>query len=366
MSVHPAIAFDRRRVSEQLLRERVRVEEARELLERRRPFGLHEARVPDEADARLAALQRDEPDPVAPAREVVRGEAARRHDRAMERVGRVKARDLGVVHVLHAAVAHPDRGRRVRLDRRQRRRACARASPAGPSRPRPICSVTVTTRAVALLDDERVPGVAVQGDVDDLRGPPDLGSFFRGQPEHVLVQRRAVDLEGGRPGELRGAGLGRFPQARDLLVVEPVAEGLLGKLLARQVVPELQHARQEVGRDLDGRLAHLPVERRALLDDEDLRVRHSPPEEDRGRGARDRAADDDDVVVEMLHRDGVSIHGAEVTGSPTVSSTMSVRSTTGDAPEVLDEARRPREDEPLDRAWRGRARGGRSGSPVER
>jgi len=151
-------------------------------------------------------------------------------------------------------------------------------------------------RAVGFFDDERVPGVAVQGDVHDLRGPPHVGAFLFREGDHVLVELLAVDLEGGRAGELRGPRFRRVTEARNVLVVEPVAERLLRKLLAGEMVVELQLARQEVGRDLDRRLADLPVEGRALLDDENFHVRHPAAEENGGRGAGDRAADDDDVV----------------------------------------------------------------------
>ncbi len=69
--VVPAVALDRRGALDHLARERVGVQEARELLERRTALGGHEPLVPHEADAHLAVMQRDEPDPVAPAREVI-------------------------------------------------------------------------------------------------------------------------------------------------------------------------------------------------------------------------------------------------------------------------------------------------------
>ncbi len=304
----PAVPFDRLGVLEHLARERVRVEEARQLLEGRLPLGLDEARVPDEADARLPAAERDEPDPVAPAGEVVRGEAPRGDDAADERVGRVGADDLDAVEVLHVAIADPDRRRRVPLDRpdpaalpRQER-----LPPGGVDDP---LRADGHLRPVRLLHRDRVPGRPLEGEVDDLRRPPDLGSLRGRHLQDVLVEDGAVELEPGRPSELRRPHLGRLAQAGDLLVVEPVAERLLGEVLAAQVVVELEDPRQEVGRDLDRRLPHLPVERLALLHDEDAQGRVPAAEEDGGGGAGDGAADDDDVVVPGLAHGSLSLNG---------------------------------------------------------
>ena len=118
VSVRTDVLRDRLRVLEKLARQRVRVEEPLQLLERRAPFGCHETLVPHETDARLAAVQRDEPDPVAPAGEMVRRKPARRQDRTRVRVGGIGPGDFDAVQVFHAAIAHPDGGGRVGLDRR--------------------------------------------------------------------------------------------------------------------------------------------------------------------------------------------------------------------------------------------------------
>ena len=124
-----------------------------------------------------------------------------------------------------------------------------------------------------------------------------------------------VELRRGRAGRtgVRASCVGPISEAsrrqRHLLVVEPEAERLLGELLAGEVVVLLQDPRQEVGRDLDRRLADLPVERLGLLDDEDAEIRLAAAKEDRRRGAGDGAADDDDVVVSGLARCCSSLNG---------------------------------------------------------
>src|SRR5664279_6376810 len=178
----------------------------------------------------------------------------------MEGIGRVFTRDLDTVHVLHASVPYPDRRRRVRLDRLHapalpREQSLAARRVHGPF------AADRRARPVRLLDDERISGVAAQRDVHDLRGPPDLGPFLRRQGEDVLVELLPVDLERRRAGELRRPGLRGFPQARDLLVVEPVAECLLDELLARKVVVDLQLARQEIGRAVSYTHLTLPTKR---------------------------------------------------------------------------------------------------------
>src|SRR5262249_48166550 len=155
-----AVAFDRRRVLEKIPGQRIAVEEPRQTLLRRAAFGVHEALVPDEAHARLAVLQRNEPDPVAPAGEMVRREAPRGEDGAGEGARRVRAGDLDAVHVLDAVVADPDRRGRMRLDRGhaaalagEERLAARRVD--GPA------AADVHLRAIGFLDRDRVSPGAV-------------------------------------------------------------------------------------------------------------------------------------------------------------------------------------------------------------
>src|SRR5438552_1229492 len=82
-------------------------------------------------------------------------------------------------------------------------------------------------------------------------GPPDLAALLARDRDQPLVETRAVELEGRRASERRGSGLGGVSQACHVVVVEPEAERLLGKLLAREVVVLLEHASEEVGGDLD-------------------------------------------------------------------------------------------------------------------
>ena len=156
-------------------------------------------------------LERDEPDPVAPAREVVRGEAPRREDGTLERVGRVRVprpRRRPCPSRPGSAPRSPTSGATRSASRPPRFRASIAC--------RPVASTTHLQRTrharpVGLLDDERVPGVAVQRDVDDLRGPPDLGPFLRREREDVLVELLPVELERGRARELRRARSPRLP-----------------------------------------------------------------------------------------------------------------------------------------------------------
>ena len=194
-------------------------------------------------------------------------------------------------------------------------------------------------RAVVLLDDERVRARPLSERVArDLRRAPDLAALLAGDFQQVLVELGAVELEGRRTRELRGAGFGSFAQACDVVVVEPVAESLLGKLLARQVRPLLQDASQEVRGHFDRRLADLPVEAVGLLDDEDAQLRIAALQHDRGRSSGDGAAHDDDVVVvgalfsHRFHDQRVYCGCAPDIWTPRSSSTTIVRSTASTGP----------------------------------
>src|SRR5262249_22404903 len=156
-----------------------------------------------------AVLQRNEPDPVAPAGEMVRREAPRGEDGAGEGARRVRAGDLDAVHVLDAVVADPDRRGRMRLDRGhaaalagEERLAARRVD--GPA------AADVHLRAIGFLDRDRVsPGaVAAEREGRDLRRAPDDAALLGRDLQELLVELRAVELEGRRAGELRGAGLG--------------------------------------------------------------------------------------------------------------------------------------------------------------
>ena len=257
-----AVALDRRRRSEQLAAERVAVEKPRELLERRACPRASTRRLSQTRPTLVSpSFSGNEPDPVAPAGEVIGREAPRREDRALPRVGGVGAGEVDAVHVLDAVVADPDRGDRMRLDRRDAA-ALAREHGLPAGRVHEPAARDVGGRPVGPLDRQRVrPRAFAERPGGDLRRPPDFAALLARDREQVLVELRAVELEGRRAGELRGPGLGGLAQARDVVVDEPVAEGLLRKLLARQVGPLLEDPRQEVRRDLDGGLADLPVER---------------------------------------------------------------------------------------------------------
>ncbi len=271
-----------------------------------RSLGIHEALVPHQADAHLAVVEGDEPDPVAPAGEVVRRESPRRQDRALPRVAGIGTGARDAVHVLHVAVPDPDRRDRVGVDRRDPAAlAGEHRLPAG--RVDEPAAGDRRGRAVLLLDREgvrpRAPAffymrrfLAAETPRRHLRGAPHLGALLAGDLEEVRVELRAVELEGRRPGELRRTGLRRLAQAVHVVVEEPVPERLLRELLAGEIRPLLQHPREEVGGHLDGRLADLPVETLGLLDDQDAELRVPALQHDRGRGAGDGAAGDDDVV----------------------------------------------------------------------
>ena len=196
-------------------------------------------------------------------------------------------------------------------------------------------------RAVALLDGERVRGGAGrlgERPAGDPGRAPELGALFARGLQQVLVELGAVELERRRACELRGPGLRGLAQARDVVVEEPVAEGLFRELVAHEVRPLLQHARQEVRRDLDRRLADLPVEALGLFDHEDAQLRVAALQDDRGRGAGDGAAHDDDVVLagsvvpHGFHRARVYCGRAPNTWTPRSSSTTIVRSTASTGP----------------------------------
>jgi hypothetical protein len=91
-------------------------------------------------------------------------------------------------------------------------------------------------RAVVFLDLDRVSRFAAELERGHLCRTPDLAPFFSGHVEEALVELRASSWKEGVRASCVGPGLGRFLQARHLVVDEPEPEGLLGKLLAREVV----------------------------------------------------------------------------------------------------------------------------------
>ena len=118
----------------------------------------------------------------------------------------------------------------------------------------------------------------------------------------MLVKDVAPELEGGDGAALEGSGLARLGEAGHLLVVEPVAQPLLGQVLALQVLPEGQPPGEEHARHLGGGLPHLGVERLLAFHHQHREIRTVPPEQDRRRRAAEGATEDDHV--EISHRHG--------------------------------------------------------------
>jgi hypothetical protein len=144
----------------------------------------------------------------------------------------------------------------------------------------------------------RCPGRILE--VDHARGAQHVDTGGLGEPVHVLVQDRPIDVVAREQRlvevpELRGIG-----QRADPLVLEPVALPVLGELLGREVAVEAELARQEPRSELDDRLADLPVELGFLLDENDTEVGMISLEKQRGRRSRERPPDDRDVVAMIL------------------------------------------------------------------
>src|SRR5262249_28915151 len=147
--------------------------------------------------------------------------------------------------------------------------------------------------------------------LEDLRRPPELRALFHREAEDMLVELGPVDLEAWNPRKLVRSRLARLLHSRRRAVVEPVAQAMLGELVAGQVFVESEDSRQEVGGGLDGRFADLPVERGLALDDEDAELGMAPAKEQRGGSTRERASQDHDVVSKGFRFGHESGHSTE-------------------------------------------------------
>src|SRR5262249_19144261 len=135
------------------------------------------------------------------------------------------------VQVLDAAITHPDRGGGMRLDRSD-------ASAASSEHRVPAARVddpfggNLDLLPVLSLDRDGISRAVAELDAGDASRPPDLRAFLGGQMNQMLIELRAVELEGRGPRELRRPDFRGVAQALHIVVDEPVAERLFGKLVA--------------------------------------------------------------------------------------------------------------------------------------
>ncbi len=144
--------------------------------------------------------------------------------------------------------------------------------------------------------------------------------------EDVLVERVAPELEGRDRAAHEAARLGRLVVVLDLVVGEPEAQPLLGQVLLLEVPPEREPAGQEHRRHLGRRLAHLRVEEARLLDHQHRELRHLAAQQQRGRGTREGAAQNDDVVASPI---GLTCRSASAASATRSSLPRSVRGSSG-------------------------------------
>ncbi len=99
-----------------------------------------------------------------------------------------------------------------------------------------------------------------EADVRHRGRPQDFRAAIARAPQHLLVERGAVDLIGRQPRQIARADLRRLVQSRDAVVGKPETQSLFGEMVLVEVLREPEHAAEEVSAHLDGRLAHPAAE----------------------------------------------------------------------------------------------------------
>ncbi len=101
-------------------------------------------------------------------------------------------------------------------------------------------------------------------------------------PQHLGIERHAVDLEGGQTALKSGTKLGGPTRSVITFLVEPHPQAVLGDVFGIHVHAQAQHAGEKTAGHLRGALADFPIEFRSALDDQDSEIGELAFQQQRG------------------------------------------------------------------------------------
>ena len=259
-------------------------------------------RVGDDAHRMRTRRQRDQPDPVAGADQVIRGQPARRRVAALS-PGRIARPVVDRDPLLHAK-PHRIRVVPVRLGEIEFFLDQADAA-AGVDEPARAGLAHLAVRAVA---GAMQLAVLVEVDVDDERAIDERDAAPRRLFGQEVLEDAAIDLVARHREIAARADLGHGVDVAPALRAEEAKAELL-QLACIEMRFQAEHLGEVVGADLDRRLADLVRGlghgMAAALEDQDVEIGERLLQLQRQREAGQAAAEDDDVVPRDGRRRGV-------------------------------------------------------------